>query len=50
MKRQSYKDGWIPGYIFNMVQSRPGYPLSDPPIVLDRNAPVARQDPATETR
>jgi protein tyrosine/serine phosphatase len=50
MKRQSYKDGWIPGYIFNMVQTRPGYPLSDPPIVLDRNGPVASQDPSTETR
>jgi protein tyrosine/serine phosphatase len=50
MKRQSYKDGWIPGYIYNMVQNRPGYPLSDPPIVLDRNGPVASQDPATETR
>ena len=50
MKRQSYKDGWIPGYIYNMVQARPGYPGSDPPIVLDRNGPVASQDPATETR
>ncbi len=41
MKRQSYKDGWLPGYVFEMVRARPGYPLPDPPVVLDRNAPRA---------
>lgn len=39
MRRQSYKDGWLPGYIFQMVGHRPGYPLADPPVVLDRYAP-----------
>ncbi len=42
MKRQSYKDGWLPGYVFEMVQNRPGYPLPDPPVTLDRNAPSAQ--------
>ena len=42
MRRQSYKDGWLPGYIFEMVQTRPGYPLSDPPVSLDRNGPSAK--------
>ncbi len=41
MRRQSYKDGWLPGYVFQMVQNRPGYPLPDPPVTLDRNAPTA---------
>ncbi len=39
MRRQSYKDGWLPGYVFHMVQARPGYPLPDPPVTLDRNTP-----------
>ena len=38
MRRQSYRDGWLPGYVFNMSGKRPGYPLSDPPVVLDRYA------------
>jgi protein tyrosine/serine phosphatase len=42
MRRQSYKDGWLPGYIFQMVRSRPAYPLGDPPVVRDRNLPAAR--------
>jgi protein tyrosine/serine phosphatase len=41
MRRQSYKDGWLPGYVFEMVQNRPGYPLPDPPVTLDHNAPSA---------
>jgi len=44
MRRQSYKDGWLPGYVFNMVAPRPGYPLPDPPVVLDRNAPPLSED------
>ena len=28
-----------PGYVFEMVGKRPGYPLSDPPVVLDHYAP-----------
>ncbi|WP_435015702.1 fused DSP-PTPase phosphatase/NAD kinase-like protein [Tundrisphaera sp. TA3] len=47
MKRQSYNDGWIPGYIYEMVKKRPGYPLPDPPVVLDRN--LARSAPEPES-
>jgi protein tyrosine/serine phosphatase len=36
MRRQSYRDGWLPGYVYNMVQNRQGYPLPDPPVTLDR--------------
>ncbi len=39
MRRQSYKDGWLPGYIYQMVKNRQGFPLADPPVTLDRNAP-----------
>ena len=42
MRRQSYRDGWLPGYVFNMVKNRQGYPLSDPPVTLDRNGATAR--------
>ena len=41
MRRQSYKDGWLPGYVFQMVKTRQGFPLPDPPVTLDRNGPVA---------
>lgn len=44
MRRQSYKDGWLPGYVYEMVKSRPGYPLPDPPVVLDRNLSRATSD------
>jgi protein tyrosine/serine phosphatase len=42
MKRQSYRDGWLPGYVYEMVQNRQGFPLPDPPVTLDRNGPSAR--------
>lgn len=41
MRRQSYKDGWLPGYVFQMVKTRQGFPLPDPPVTFDRNGPVA---------
>ena len=41
MRRQSYKDGWLPGYVFQMVKTRQGFPLPDPPVTIDRNGPVA---------
>ncbi len=36
MKRQSYKDGWLPGYVFEMVKPRPGLPMVDPPVAFDQ--------------
>jgi protein tyrosine/serine phosphatase len=41
MRRQSYRDGWLPGYIYQMVKNRQGFPLPDPPVTLDRNGPSA---------
>lgn len=39
MKRQSYRDGWIPGYIYNMVRRRPALERVQPLIVHDSNLP-----------
>jgi len=44
MRRQSYKEGWLPGYVFEMVGNRSGYPLPDPPVVLNRFAPPLSAD------
>ena len=41
MRRQSYKDGWLPGYVYQMVKTRQGFPLPDPAVTLDRNVPAA---------
>ena len=42
MRRQSYREGWIPGYVQGMVKARPGGDLYEPAIRLDRNL-VPRQ-------
>ena len=39
MRRQTYRDGWIPGYIYAMVKSKPRQDLYQPAIALDRNRP-----------
>jgi len=44
MRRQTYKDGWIPGYVFNMVRNRPRaehFPV-DADVLHDANLPEAR--------
>jgi len=45
MRRQSYKDGWLPGYIFEMVQNRPSDLFADPPVTLDENFPKTSAGP-----
>lgn len=40
MRRQSYRDGWIPGYIFNMVEHHPSAERFDPEISHDHNLPT----------
>ncbi len=45
MRRQSYKDGWLPGYVFEMVQNRPSDLFADAPVTLDQNLPQAPPDP-----
>ena len=38
MERQSYRHGWLPGYVFGMVEDRPRDEMSYPAISHDRNA------------
>lgn len=40
MRRQSYRDGWLPGYVYNMVASRPAPERFEPEVVHDRNLPA----------
>jgi protein tyrosine/serine phosphatase len=37
MNRQTYRHGWLPGYIYGMVNSRPNAELLEPAIVFDHN-------------
>ena len=50
MRRQSYKDGWLPGYVFNMVRNRPSDLFADPPVTLDKNLPPASAAPSRPQR
>jgi protein tyrosine/serine phosphatase len=44
MRRQCYRDGWIPGYAFNMVKNHPLSDRFETQMVYDRNIPGG--DPA----
>lgn len=37
MVRQTYREGWLPGYVFQMVRSRPREDLFEPAVTIDRN-------------
>ncbi len=37
MRRQTYREGWLPGYIYGMVRYRPGQELYSQTVALDRN-------------
>lgn len=39
MRRQTYREGWLPGYVFNMVRERVAPERFEPPVVHDRNLP-----------
>jgi hypothetical protein len=39
MKHQTYREGWLPGYVYSMVHSRPGQDLYEPPITIDHYLP-----------
>jgi protein tyrosine phosphatase (PTP) superfamily phosphohydrolase (DUF442 family) len=41
MRRQSYRDGWLPGYVYGMVkaEARPTSDLFEPAITHDHNLP-----------
>jgi protein tyrosine/serine phosphatase len=40
MRRQTYRQGWLPGYVYGMVKDRPNAELFEPPIQRDRNLPA----------
>jgi protein tyrosine/serine phosphatase len=51
MKRQGYREGWLPGYIYDMVKAKPGLDLFEPAIQIDRTADrPARPLEATHVR
>jgi protein tyrosine/serine phosphatase len=39
MKHQTYREGWLPGYVYGMVRKKPAQDLFDPPIAIDHNLP-----------
>lgn len=39
-RRQTYREGWIPGYIYSMATNKPDSDLHDPVAIDERNAPV----------
>ena len=39
MDRQTYRQGWLPGYVFNMVKNRPSPERFEPPRLHDKNLP-----------
>ena len=48
MERQTYREGWLPGYVFNMVRRRPAPERFEPQVVHDRNLPDRVCGPAVE--
>ena len=51
MDRQTYREGWLPGYVYAMVKSKPRQDLYEPAIALDHNRPPRAmvQTPARRT-
>ncbi len=39
MKHQTYRDAWLPGYVYSMVRSKPAQELFEPTIAIDHNLP-----------
>jgi hypothetical protein len=39
MRRQSYHDGYLPGYVYAMTKKKPGRDLFEPEILHDSNLP-----------
>jgi protein tyrosine phosphatase (PTP) superfamily phosphohydrolase (DUF442 family) len=40
MEHQTYREGWLPGYVYSMVRSRPAQELFEPAIMIDHNLPA----------
>jgi protein tyrosine/serine phosphatase len=41
MRHQTYREGWLPGYVYGMVRSKPAQELFEPAIAIDHNLPPA---------
>jgi len=39
MRRQSYVDGWLPGYVYAMAKNKPDRDIFEPKIAHDKNLP-----------
>ncbi|MEJ7639123.1 MAG: tyrosine-protein phosphatase [Singulisphaera sp.] len=52
MDRQTYRDGWLTGYLYAMVKAKPRQDLYQPAIALDHNRPLVSDgaDPGKEER
>jgi len=53
MKRQTYREGWLPGYIYGMVRHHPGQEMYDQAVALDNNRrpeAVAKAKETTDVR
>ncbi len=46
MRRQTYRDGWIPGYIYAMVRTKPSLVLHRPVTIDDRTDEKASMEAA----
>jgi protein tyrosine/serine phosphatase len=46
MRRQAYREGWLPGYVYNMVKERPFGERYEPRSRLDRNKPASESSAA----
>jgi predicted protein tyrosine phosphatase len=44
LRRQTYREGWIPGYIYAMVKTKPSLVLHRPVTIDDRNGTLAGAD------
>ncbi|WP_422926803.1 fused DSP-PTPase phosphatase/NAD kinase-like protein [Singulisphaera sp. PoT] len=49
MRRQTYREGWLPGYIYGMVRNHPNQAIYDQAVVLDQQQQQRTQERAKET-
>ena len=46
MRRQTYREGWLPGYLYGMVKTRPATERFEPAFLHDKNLPDVSNTPA----
>jgi protein tyrosine phosphatase (PTP) superfamily phosphohydrolase (DUF442 family) len=50
MRHQTYQQGWLPGYVYEMVDKRPFDELYEPRIAIDRSAARRTEDANVDRR